>query len=212
MADDPIDTLEEVKKFGLNPRFVHSCGDPQERDVAGCAVAHLCDLPEKDHCGQRPPSDWDATKRNWDGPCNVGVRQLKYMTDGTVSMKQEIIRCHTFIHLRENLMDNGGSMDIIGREGDEIEITETVKVADASAEGGFRHDLKTDVKKVIPRHPKLRDLPQYRNRVTLMDRQKARDESEKRDRGARMLGIEPEEAGARKEAQPSGSGAGVPRK
>lgn len=187
MADEPLDTLEQVKAFGLNPRFAHSCADPQGHEVAGCSVAHLCDLPEK-----------------YRGPCNVGTRMLKPMTDGSVGIRQEILKCHTYIRLRDDLMDNGGALDIVAREGDEIEITEGVRIVDATVEGGFRYELKTDVKKIVPVHPKLRDLPKYRNRLTLADKQRERDEREKRERGSRMLGIEPEEDVARIEAHPAG--------
>lgn len=126
------------------------------------------------------------------------------MTDGSVGIRQEILKCHTYIRLRDDLMDNGGALDIVAREGDEIEITEGVRIVDATVEGGFRYELKTDVKKIVPVHPKLRDLPKYRNRLTLADKQRERDEREKRERGSRMLGIEPEEDVARIEAHPAG--------
>lgn len=203
MADEPLDTLEQVIAFRLNPRFVHSCCDPKEKEVAGCPVAHLCDLPEKNR-----------------GPLLLGVRIMKPMLDGGVGVKQEIMKCHTFIHQRDNLMDNGGAIDIIARHplhegcgprcdrGEEIEVPESERILDPTVEGGVRYEFKPRMRKV-PYHLRLKDLPRYRNRLVLLDKRQQLEEREKRERGARMLGMSPEEAGVSTTHQPQGSAGGV---
>jgi hypothetical protein len=197
MADEPLGSLDEILNFRLDPRFTHACCDGKEKEIAGCPVAHLCDLPEKARTGLAPPG-WDHEKRNWCGPVNKAVRIMKPTLDGGVGVKNEIVKCHTYILQRDNLMDNGGAVDIVGHEGDEIEIAESTRIIDPTAEGGVRYEPGF-VMKVVPRHKRLKDLPAYRNRLTLEKKRQAMEQKERAERGARMLGMTPEEAGVHTE-------------
>ena len=207
MADEPLDSLPEIINFRLDKRFTHACCDPKEKEIAGCPVAHLCDLPEKDRIGPAP-AGWDHEKRNWCGPVNKAVRMLKPASDGDgVLEKNEIIKCHTYILQRENLMDNGGAIDIIGHEGDSVEMQESRRIIDATVEGGVRYEPDV-VTKVVPRHLKLKDMPKYRNRLTLEKKRQMMEAREKRERGSRMIGMTPEEAGVATEGDESAGQAG----
>ena len=204
MADEPLDSLPEILNFRLDPRWAHACCDPEEKKIAGCPMAHLCDLPEKNRIGPAP-AGWDHEKRNWCGPVNKAVRIMKPASDGSgVIEKNEILKCHTIMLQREQLMDNGGALDIIGHEGDEVEMQESTRIIDPTVEGGVRYEPGTAMK-VVPRHRRLRDMPKYRNRLTLEKKRQAMDQREKRERGSRMIGMTPEESGVATEGDEGSS-------
>ena len=158
----PIGTIKELEAMRLHPASYPSCALKKQGEVEGCPMWNLCSLEEKQRTGPAP-KDWNHEKRNWEGPVNLGVRFLKPVFTRGVGANQEPMPCYVYFQLRNQLRANGGLMQIVAHEGEEISTRVSKKVAPDNDPGAPVGSWlwKSDKQKiVVPRHPRPSEMPE----------------------------------------------------
>lgn len=153
ISHDPIGTLEEVIKHGYNPADVGSCAPSDQNKVRGCAFYEACAF-QRDGYGVAP----NCTAFRGQGPENVPYFKSIVDSRGNVHEKEDYCPCYVWMHslaAPAAAGDRTGELiEIIGRQGDTITLTETLPVAPGPHSKDIR--LKTETKDfIVPKfqHP-----------------------------------------------------------
>lgn len=192
---EPVDSLEQLKRFNVPPGRVASCSQPDGNSNAGCACWDDCRLPFK---GTRPHNGGiEITK-----PTSSGVRIR--VTSGT---------CFQFNLKRKAIEDMGGVVEWIADEGETISADGTNFQKKQTPEGRpieYEH-VQGQYPEVIKPFVTLEQRPEVRGALKLEQKRAENIIRRESERRAKLYGASDAEEGERvtSGAEEGSGGAGI---
>lgn len=160
MHPNPVDSLDNLRRAGLNPGDVGCCGR-QRPGIRGCPVADDCRFHLTSMGGFRAPDGEAGASR----PHNVGY----YLETDEGTVKEDWCSCHVFVRILQARADAGAALRLKGKPGELVQIVaqegekvmmrwqEKANVADKREEAEFVERIE---EVVVPRYLGASDNPQ----------------------------------------------------
>lgn len=194
----PLDSKDQLVRFGIPPMHAHSCSKPDSRNNAGCPVAHLCDLPFK-----------------FDRPHRGGV-ELGKKTNSGPKIRRDEMDCFTFVHMRSAIQRDGGYVEWIADEGQEFSGVSETKAVKREGPNGIEwiHEpIPEDTPRIVKPFVRLADRPQVQDQLKIeaaRTRELTRQEGVQRRKFLGMKDdLDPKANGSAHEGEPAKAAGGT---
>jgi hypothetical protein len=204
---DPHGTVEELIASGADLRKIGSCSRKRKDEdgkvaIIGCLVRKWCELDEKDGKGPK------TSGKDGAGPCRKVVMSIKVMPDGRKHVTRVVLDCFHIPGYKRRIEASrtkygGGLVQIVGGEGDEVElpgsvIEDKLVPGQGTVRSHVAQEIKTKIEK-FPRPGEKYNLPGQK--IAMEETAKAR--AAMRDSApARLLGLEDDDGSQIPEVRP----------
>jgi hypothetical protein len=189
----PCGTPEEVEAIGLNARVIPTCAPPDGSKFEGCQMFSRCKCRDKGGKlikGITPVYDEAGKLVKSGGVAYFGVAIAKPVPGRGVGRSQELMACHQFVQVSEQIKANGGVCEVIAWEGESFKVRGSKKVApniEKGEEPGPWKWVNCEYDVRVPKHPRPNERPELMDLSFLQDA-KAKEADQEYAAQARIIG------------------------
>jgi hypothetical protein len=180
LPNRPCGTPEEVEAIGINPETIPTCAPNVGTKFPGCQMWRFCKCADRN----------GALIKGKTGPAYYGVKIAKPVAGRGVGKSQEVMACHVYVQLRQQIRANGGICQIVAFEGDELEVRGSKKMAPKVSEGEEPGPWKWETmtyKVKVPVYPRPKDIPELLD-IAFLAQAQQEEEDAAEQRESRVLG------------------------